>query len=315
MHYTSLASGDRPLCRILEHHGITDGHPWDLLLADTIELPEQALASVAAAEGRTITVAPGFRLLSHKMLMWFTVKAALGRAGAEALMPRSYLADTEGDANLLRERHRPGTMYILKDPRQQQRTGLRLGDDPDDACSGPDDGYHLVQELVPDARLIGNRRFNARLWVTLVRDAEALTAWLHNGSRLVYAPEPWATPPSHDAAISRSNGPPPPGLPRSLSLTDHMEAGDALAELLEPILDGMAGMKAGAVRSLQLFGVDMIFRDDAPPLVLEANRAPDMSGRDAADTRMKDLVLTDMLRLGGLVPGNPQVTRLGSRPF
>jgi hypothetical protein len=286
----------------------TTGDDWGVYLSRQGKGMEE---EVVALSGRGPVVGLlGTAALVAKRNLWIALVRRYGRDGACELAPATYLLDHEPDRERLNGEHRSDDIYLLKRPGLQQRRGISLVGLQE--CLGTRQG--VSQRIVPSVSVRGHA-VHARFYLAIraTRD-EPCEAWLHSNNKLVYAPVPQERG-GADSVVTRGAAPIPLGGPRDVLGLGRMgeDAVAGVAKVLASTLaafDGAFEAPPAATVAVMPFGVDLMIRPDGEVRLIEFNRRPDLTGRDPVDAAMKRRVYLDVLRLAGVVPGEPAMGRL-----
>jgi hypothetical protein len=269
--------------------------------------------------------------LTYKVRLWSACRAAYGRADAARLMPDSYVFADATDMQALRERHTPGTSYMLKKEKHRQQ-GLSLVDDLTAVLANAD--AYLTAQVYQRApyTIAGHktsfRMYTAAMCVRATGEGEGPMRVLGYGSDfgfVYYAPAPH-TPDCADADCAITSGYVPrsfyEGKPLSLrELRTHVaaERGEEAANGLFARMrakfslalhaaasrgflctdDHIPPLARGAIR-FQHFGCDFQASSSSlDPLLFECNKGPDYAGKDERDISVKEGFATALASLAG----------------
>ena len=306
LYYARTPGRDR-IHRMLHAAGVAhtpdEQSEWDLFLPSRGKHYLKDIQNVLPSRtDQWLGALPEYYWISNKANLW----NELHRHSPEAaqLMPESWVLNRRADMARLRSSWKPGQQILLKNPHRQQRKGLMFCDDLSAIPDAVSKGFILGQRLAGDLVLIGGRRFHLRIYVLVVRQDGAFSFYIHRDGRVIYAPHPvvlggpssWLTRSVGSAVL-------PAGLPFLLTeLAPSMQPVDALigevARVLLPRLE--RAWLFGSNPAMQLFGTDVLLRENGKAYIIEFNMGPDMSARCARDSEMKDRVIADQIACVGL---------------
>ena len=244
-------------------------------------------------------------------------------------MPRQY------DQLVARMAEQPDTLWLKKQKRWMAGDGMAI---LTDEVPIPMDDQWLVQRYIANPLLLpGNPyKHSLRSYVVLT-SLEPLTAFVHQNGPVKFTSRPFSLTPAalRDPVVHLTN----PAIQRLNTDTDNPVRGidhdeyrrvlrdagiddallferintmvaDTLVALHEPVLRLSREWSPRLDGSFELLGFDLMIDDELNPWLLECNISPALGvrGREgsstlAAQTRAKEPMVGDMLRLLGLIDG------------
>lgn len=283
---------------------------WDLYLTSSSSSLKTLLPS---RTDQWLSRLPNAGHLSNKTALWLGLLESLGRDGACALMPESWLLDRPEDVALLEEQP-PDVIYIAKDPVLERRKGLRLCEGLPALEAAAADGLTLAQRLLPDLLLVDGHRFHLRLYVVVIYRDGIPTVWRHQRGRCIWSPAAMGDSlMEFDAVITRGAAL-LPGRPIDLAGLLAMLDGtdtDDLMDRIDVMLSETASIIVPSVLrrwsfssnpAFHLLGADVVIDDSGGVRLIELNSGPDLRPRSPSDRDLKRSMVRDLLRLIDLLP-------------
>jgi len=279
--------------------------------------------------------------LSSKNNIWANLVKTYGRKGASYIMPTTYLLFDKQDMELFDEEHDPDKIYILKKNIQRQE-GLKITNNKDEILEASKDNYVVVQELLQDPYLINGRKINMRFYVLFVCKNNEVSTYVHWDGFMYYTAKLFTEGSLEDGPnittgyIDRSVYDKNP-----LTLSDFREYLDdpnrnLSQKEMELIYSNMRisryvfseiykMLKKVAISvsnsicidsylrpylTFQLFGADVALNKDLHPQLMEMNKGPDLGAKDARDSNVKHVVVSDILKVIKMVGGNHRFIKI-----
>ena len=238
------------------------------------------------------------------------------------VVPKTYLL-TDEDMPLLRKEYDPSKLYILKKNIQRQQ-GVLITRSIDTILSAEKDSYVVCQELITNNFLVRGRKINLRKYIVLVVGKEP-KVYMYNNGFIYYAKDlfdPMSSAPDvHittgyvDRKIYEEN----PLTIREL-YKEMGKQGEILRTNVEgtlrlifrtymPVLKERDGLNTKT--NFVILGCDLSVDRTLKVKLMEINKGPDMSAKDARDGSLKQDLVSQSLRLVGAIPGSPKnITRI-----
>jgi hypothetical protein len=245
----------------------------------------------------------------------------------EKSIPVTYILSLESDKALLKREFQKGTPYIMKKNVQRQE-GYKLVSslqEVDDVLDG-DDAYVVIQKILQNPLLVGGRKVNMRIYMLVVCDAKSPTCqfYFYENGFMYYTRKQFQAntlDPDHiitTGYIDRSVYIENPltfddlrkhiGDARYTILFDNITSlmgrvKDAFCDKLSELNDGIPG------RKFLVYGCDIAPDRDLNVTIMEINKGPDMSYKDARDREVKMNMVKDSFRIVGLLPQTEEKNR------
>lgn len=270
-------------------------------------------------------------MLASKEWLWLHNVRHHGLKKAQSLMPNSYVLYLQDDVNRFNNEYDPNKIYITKKNIQRQE-GLAILNDKQKILEKGKEGYVLIQELLQDPYIIGDRKTNMRFYVLVLCKEGNIDVFVYNDGFMYYSKDPFITgslsfgpnittgyidrwiydvnPLTHQDLIKYLDK------DRQLSSVEQNIRNQGLKisqvyfnriyQLLHEIFVSFVGkictgQKLKNNLTFQLFGVDIAVNDQLQPMIMEINKGPDLGTKDERDGKVKKSVLADMMRLVGVI--------------
>lgn len=244
----------------------------------------------------------------------------------EKLIPKTYILSLENDKVALKDEFQRGTPYIMKKNIQRQEgyrivTSLREIDDQMDV----DDSYVVVQKILQNPFLVGGRKVNMRVYLLVVcDDRNGCQFYFYENGFMYYTRKPFqpnTTDPDHiittgyiDRNVYAENPLTFDDLRKTIGDSAYNElfvniqgllsrVRDAFTDKLTELNNGLPG------RKFLVYGCDIAPDADLNVTIMEINKGPDMSYKDARDREVKLNMVKDTFRIVGLIPQTDEPNR------
>jgi hypothetical protein len=286
--------------------------PWQLYVSGQGRKLDDELARLGdRPQGAVIGLLGSLPLVS-KTRMWVGLVKRYGRAKATRLVPPTWILNHPPDRENLATREGP---FIVKAPGKQRRQGLTLVDSAEQALKSTEG---VVQPVLPTMLLAGHA-FHMRCYVLVKVGPAGVDILLHRVAKLVYTTHP-ASAGGFEGLITRGDAPVPEGAPRTVgefarTLEDPNAVLGGIPRCLKAVMTTFPlRAPAAATVAVMPFGVDLLVGPEGQVRLLEVNRRPDLTGRNAEDSKLKQKVWLDTLRVAGVVSGKVEADILASVP-
>lgn len=235
--------------------------------------------------------------LVGKNSFWINLVAAYGKDAASNIHPHTYLLSDLKDQKSLEAYLRTGKPVLLKN-NKQKRKGLALIESLEEFRSMDTSEFLVAQQVISKSRIIENRRFHVRFYVSASAVNGDLQFFLFPIGKCVYA-SPDAE--SQFERIVTQNHYYEEGLPK---LSTDLQGLNSLNKVNDVLHDSIAAVAPYFLKELKqetsyydLFGVDVLFLADGTPMVIEFNRAPAIRPTHSDDQNLKQTVLASFLAM------------------
>lgn len=246
------------------------------------------------------------------------------------MMPNTYTLYSDDDIARLEKEYDENKLYILKKNIQRQ-SGLQITDSLNDILNCDDD-YVVVQELLQDPYTINGRKINMRFYVLIICNNNNMDVYVYNNGFMYYTKDKFIKnskekdPNITTGYIDRSVYEKNPlthedfrnylDQSRELSLYESsiynkgLKLSDVVFKriynLLKDVFMALSNNvcnknKLKSAISFQLFGVDIALNDQLYPMLMEANKGPDLGSKDERDGYVKNNCAEDTLEIVGII--------------
>lgn len=318
------------LNRILDDNNIQQGENCDLYIPCGYDNMKDEIKKMPIKKDMKYFIINNADYMTAKDWLWKNVVNYHGITKASTLMPLTYILSNDRDMNIMKNDFRNDKIYIMKKNIQRQE-GLKITNNINEIIKGRDEGYVLVQELLQNPYIINERKTNMRFYVLIICKNNKINVFVYNDGFMYYTREifikgslevgPNITTGYIDRQIYETNPLTHKDLckyldkERILNKTEIEKRGQGnilseiyfikINELLKEIFISFIGKicngKLKNNMTFQLFGVDIAVDENLNPMIMEINKGPDMEGKDKRDTELKYNVMSDVMKLIGLI--------------
>ena len=247
--------------------------------------------------------------------------------GSDLMANKSILADSFQEANLqkyiadtivLNNKKeldlKEGRIYFLKKNVQRQEGNLITKDIEYIKTKAAEDGYVVCQELLQNPFLVNDRKINLRVYLLIVCDGRNKPEmYFYNNGFIYYTPSNFETnsikkdvnittgyidrqvyvdnPMTHKELYAFM------GHEKSKKLQDNMM--EFFREFKQVYVEKFDKLNNDHFR-FNIFGVDIAPDENLEVKIMEVNKAPDLSYKDARDSEVKLNMVKDMMNLVGI---------------
>jgi hypothetical protein len=213
-------------------------------------------------------------------------------------------------------------IFVVKKDIQRQE-GIVLSSSPNDIKDiAKDKSFVIVQKFLKDPLLISGHKTNIRVYLLLVMHYGKLKAYVHDDGFIYYTPDKFKICLNHkntitsgyiDRKIYEDNPLTIKDLQKHLNAT-FTKPKDVLKELICPIVSKLLVPYSSIFESkncvynisYQIFGIDVELKNDLETCkIIECNKAPDLSAKDARDLLLKERMFRDSM---DIIRGKPPKT-------
>lgn len=267
-----------------------------------------------------IFIIKGCDQLSRKDNLWAHLEKTYGIAGAQTIMPRTYIIASRDDMNKFKDEYSSSNIYILKKNIQRQN-GLKIIRGYNKIVSEINSGYVVVQKMLQNPYLIDGRKTNCRIYLLVVCKENRKSAYIYDDGFVYYTPKKFKKNSTvKDSVITTGyidrsiyNGNPLTLKEFSNYITLKGQQGDQvlvkvgslLSKTLHAVFPSIC-TKGNVYNqtTFQLFGCDVAFDDKLNVNLIEINKGPSLDCKDVRDCKLKQDMINNMFTLIGVAKGN-----------
>jgi Tubulin-tyrosine ligase family len=301
---------------------------WNLYLPCNYDHPKIELEKMPIVKDAKYFMIDNGDKMVAKNLLWQYVSQHYGIDKAKTMLPSSYILSKNEELARFNKEYDQNKLYIMKRNTQRQ-TGLKITNNKDEIMNGKNLKYVIVQELLQDPYTINGRKLDMRFYVLVICKDNQFSVYVHNEGFAYYTKVPYKKG-SPDKDINITTG----YIDREVYEKNPLTHGDMRKYLDEPnrylsqvekniksrglnisqvffqrihtlIRDVLKAYTGHICTSdkfsnnicFQLFGFDVAVSDQLNPMILEINKGPDMSSKDERDSKIKHIVVRDIMRL------------------
>lgn len=315
---------------VLMQYEHTHGDDWDVFLVCSLQNVEQELLNYGYFAGRSrhgwVMGIDRIDSFAAKDRLWVTMSAKYSNKATE-WVPQTWLLKDHESVNLngtpdlvvngtpnsfnsYFNTVNPDAMYIMKRNTQRQ-TGLRVVRAPNrlELSQAVQDGYVIIQKILPDPFLIDGFKINVRAYVMVTCSHGVRAAWVHHLGFMYYAPKRHEKGTTSDEIITTGYVSREMYDLYPLTTDDFYEyLGRERTErylsqrnaTLRTVFEAFRNkfcMTKGNVSFCQLLGIDLQPNADLSSVkMIEMNKGPSLEIMDDRDGRLKYIVIQDVYR-------------------
>lgn len=246
-------------------------------------------------------------------------KSALAKymrdANYDKYIPQSFVIDDYNDMRELNKQHKDGNIYMVKKNLQRQEGNLITTDINFILEKANDENYVVCQELLQNPYIVNSRKINIRVYLLITIHNNKVHFYIYNNGFMYYTPEyfekgsvdkdknittgyidrqvyvdnPLTTQDfyqhigNHDASIIQNN---------IIKMFKALK--DTYSDVLIKKNKNIPGYK------FNIYGTDVAPNDQLETILIEINKGPDFTFRDARDQAVKETIMIDCFTLAGL---------------
>jgi hypothetical protein len=259
--------------------------------------------------------------VAGKNYLWNNLVKYYGLEKAKTIMPNTYILYSKYDINRLKKDYNKNKLYIMKKNIQKQK-GLHITNSINEILHN-DSSYVVVQELLQDPYTINGRKINMRFYVLVICNNNNLDVYVYNNGFMYYTKKKYIKN-SKNPDVNITTG----YIDRSVYdecplthndfrnyLYNNYESSDyvfnKIYKLIKEVFMSLStniciNKKLNKVVTFQLFGVDIALNDKLEPMIMEANKGPDLKSKDDRDSFVKYNCAEDILDIIGLIKTNKE---------
>lgn len=300
--------------RVYEEEGIQitfDKGPWDILAPMHAPNADIRMTGINNVSGKWIEMVTGSGSLSNRAVMWKYLKTYSGLEIASQMVPETFILSDHDDLERLKSCGETETI-ILKG-NEHRRKGLKMVKGFSEAMKHKDE-YVIAQKFIYDQTRYRGTTFQLRCFLLLTLNKGMFTLHMYHDTMIVYAQPESKAKDEFAKWVTHPDNKLPDDFPCTLSELCEQEGyvfeeiwWDA-ASIITGIVSVLAG-NFGKVKSLdqaycyEIFGSDIILKDDLSPIVCEMCKMPEMGAGNKRYGEFKDQYLRDVLTLVGIKNG------------
>jgi len=276
--------------------------------------------------------------ITRKDSLWVNLVKYYSIEEVKKISPNSYVLNNFKDLMRFKKEYDKNKVYILKKNIQRQK-GLKITNNFYDIFKGFSGGYIIAQELLQDTYLIDNRKINLRVYLLIICYKNNYTVHMFNDGFVYYTKDKFEknslksgpnittgyidrkvyekNPLTHQDFIKYLDNP-------NRILTDDEKnliknnkiknENDKLGEYTFKNIKKLFIMIFNAYHKnfypdkkfknnvfFQLLGADIGLDSKLNPKIIEFNKGPDVSGKDGRDLALKTKLISDALRMVGIL--------------
>ena len=257
--------------------------------------------------------------IAGKNFIWNNIVSYYGLNKATKIMPNTYLTYSKNDINRFKNDYNKNKLYILKKNIQKQK-GLYITNSLNDILNC-DKSYVVIQELLQDPYTINGRKINMRFYVLVVCKNNNINVYVYNNGFMYYTKSKFKKNSlEHDINITTGY------IDRSVydecplthdDFRDYLYNNNEsynlvfnkIYKLIKEVFIALSNKicnntKLHNLTAFQLFGVDIALNEKLEPMIMEANKGPDLKSKDKRDGQVKYNCAENILDIVGLIKTN-----------
>jgi hypothetical protein len=237
---------------------------------------------------------------------------------SSTIIPESFIIEHESDMKRFVNRFSPSNVYILKKNIQQQKDIL-ITNNLEIILARCND-YVIIQKMLQNPLIIKNRKCNMRVYVLFViNNNNKLDVYYYNDGFMYYTVEPFKKntlrkeetittglagrdmykdrPLTHQDLYKYLNPPASKTLQNNLfNIVRYLK--DTFESILMEDNKHIPGIK------FSVFGMDIAPDENLGCSIIEVNKGPDLTPKDARDKELKCNMVTEMFSIVGILKEN-----------
>ncbi|RKO94513.1 tubulin-tyrosine ligase family-domain-containing protein [Blyttiomyces helicus] len=254
--------------------------------------------------------------------LWSIMSKQHGRDIASLYMPEGWLTYDPIQMKAFQQhaKDNAGQMYIMKKNIQRQE-GLKIFSNPNEAINASNEGYVIIQKIVGDPYIIGDRKINLRVYILIKCYNGKKELYVFDDGFIYYSKAAYTTGRSPDEIITTGY------IDRSVYKENPLTTQDFLKYIdskhgqgsssrftllrnkaLSKLMDAFAGEFCHANDNVvysQTFGMDIQPNHDLSEIkMIEINKAPSIEIMEKRDGDLKQKMTDDSWRVLGITPNS-----------
>lgn len=244
------------------------------------------------------------QVFGSKVELWETLRKYYGRDIAKTIVPETFILPK--NKAIFNRNYQKGKYYILKNKKQRQR-GIKITNDHKEILNHKKNGFTLVQHVITNPLLYKGYKFNLRIYFAVICDNKNnVNAYIYNDGIVNYANQQYD--------------------PENVTFENSITSGDNYEKFKEyPIIisdflkefpiDNLflkvkyklrMVVKAAKsmiqytdlnVKSIQLFGADILIDENKDAHLLEMNIGPGMIPYNDKDDKVRHGMISELIEL------------------
>lgn len=299
-----------------EKMSATNYNKAEFLLFETLNDIDNSLRRVKYPMGiQYIYGVAGSDNIASKSSLAYTLRKGLPKAVQERIMPRTYILELDGDVKRLENEHDGTHVYVMKKNIQQQK-GFVLTSNLGEILRNRND-YVVVQRMLQDPFLVKGHKINMRVYMLIVvRPTSRVEFFYYNDGFMYYTIDPFrAKSTNSNEVITTGLSGRDMYLDKPLTHKDFFKwlGKQSAIKLQNEIGKLIAFLQAAYEPSFVeenrfvpgtkflIYGVDVAPNTQLECSVMEVNKGPDLTYKDARDRDLKLRMVYDALCIAGVI--------------
>jgi hypothetical protein len=236
-------------------------------------------------------------------------------------LPKSYLPYDNNSMKEFMNDFKEGKLYIMKKNMQRQE-GIVISSNLNEITTKikeKDANFAIIQELLQNPYLVNGRKINLRVYVLLVIKNNEYSIYVYDDGFMYYTPKMFVKN-STDIDTNITTG----YIDRKVYEENPLTHGDfkkflgeqksqiifqnirnLIKDILEPYRKLLVSTQSFPNSTqFQIFGADVAVNEDMTSTIMEINKGPDLTPKDARDGELKKKLMDDAFSIINIIKGD-----------
>lgn len=240
---------------------------------------------------------------------------------ATKYLPKSYLPYDSNSMSQFMNDFKEGNLYIMKKNMQRQE-GIVISSNLNDILSKlkeKDANFAIIQELLQNPYLVNGRKINLRVYVLLVLKNNDYSIYVYDDGFMYYTPKMFEKNSSDidtnittgyiDRKVYEENPLTHDDFKKFLGEQKSQIIFQNIRNLIKDILEPYRKLLVSSQSfpnstQFQIFGADVAINEDMTSTIMEINKGPDLTPKDARDGALKKKLMDDAFTIIDVIKGD-----------